>query len=399
MTQRAETTTGWLMVLGLALTPAVANGFSRFAYGLILPAMRSDLAWNYTQAGWMNTANSVGYLLGSLAALRLIPVLGPRRMFRWGMLLVAVTLCASGTTRGFLPQMLWRFATGLASAPAFIAGTAMAAAAFQGNARRNALAICIYFAGGGFGILITALGIPFLLDLYGTGGWPITWWALGLASAAALLPALWAAGRADVPPPTSLAARVGLPWRAMVPSLAAYFAFAMGYIVYITFLVAWMREHGAGTSLVTAAWSALGVGTMLSPFAWRRVLASQANGRPLAYANAATGVGAILPFLIPNAAGILLSAFVFGLSFFNAPAAVTAFSRKNLPQAQWGPAVAAYTLIFAIGQTFGPIGAGWLADVVGQLSWGLVIAAGVLLVGAMIALLQPALAQPAPAKH
>jgi predicted MFS family arabinose efflux permease len=188
-----------------------------------------------------------------------------------------------------------------------------------------------------------------------------------------------------------------LPWRAMAPSLAAYFVFAMGYIVYITFLVAWMREHGAGTPLVTATWAALGIGSMLSPFAWRRVLANQADGRPLAYANAATGVGAILPFLVPTATGIVLSAFVFGLSFFNAPASVTAFSRKNLPQAQWGPAVAAYTLVFAIGQTFGPIGAGWLADAVGALSWGLVIAAGVLLAGGLIALLQRALPQPAPA--
>ena len=37
------------------------NGLARFAYGLLLPAMRADLDWNYTQAGWINTANAIGY--------------------------------------------------------------------------------------------------------------------------------------------------------------------------------------------------------------------------------------------------------------------------------------------------------------------------------------------------
>ena len=50
----------WLVIAGLALGPAVTNGFARFAYGQILPAMRDDLAWNFTQAGWVNTANAVG---------------------------------------------------------------------------------------------------------------------------------------------------------------------------------------------------------------------------------------------------------------------------------------------------------------------------------------------------
>jgi len=46
----------WATALGLALGPAVA--LARFAYGLLLPSMRSDLSWSFAQAGAMNTANS-----------------------------------------------------------------------------------------------------------------------------------------------------------------------------------------------------------------------------------------------------------------------------------------------------------------------------------------------------
>ena len=43
--------TPWLVALGLSLGPAVGNGLARFAYGLILPAMQSDRAWNLHRGG------------------------------------------------------------------------------------------------------------------------------------------------------------------------------------------------------------------------------------------------------------------------------------------------------------------------------------------------------------
>ncbi|HET9122164.1 MAG TPA: YbfB/YjiJ family MFS transporter, partial [Acidiferrobacteraceae bacterium] len=55
-------------VWALAMGPAVALGFARFAYALILPAMRSDLGWSLALAGAMNAANGLGYLGGALLA-------------------------------------------------------------------------------------------------------------------------------------------------------------------------------------------------------------------------------------------------------------------------------------------------------------------------------------------
>ena len=60
----------------MALSVAVVNSFARFAYALILPAMREDLAWSYTQAGSLNTINALGYLAGSYIAFRTVR--------RWG---------------------------------------------------------------------------------------------------------------------------------------------------------------------------------------------------------------------------------------------------------------------------------------------------------------------------
>jgi len=53
-----------LLALALSLGAAVSLGITRFSYGLLLPAMRADLAWSYALAGAMNTANALGYFLG-----------------------------------------------------------------------------------------------------------------------------------------------------------------------------------------------------------------------------------------------------------------------------------------------------------------------------------------------
>jgi MFS family permease len=92
--------------------------------------------------------------------------------------------------------------------------------------------------------------------------------------------------------------------------------------------------------------------------------------------------------LFPTPAASLLSAAIFGISFFMPPAAVTTYTRKTLPPRLWGRAVALYTTVFSVGQIVGPIGAGGLADASGSLRLGLLVAAGILFAGGLAAMLQ-----------
>ncbi len=69
------------IVAGLAMGPAVGLGLGRFAYALLLPAMRADLGWSYAAAGAMNTANAAGYLVGALAAAPIAARVGDKRGF------------------------------------------------------------------------------------------------------------------------------------------------------------------------------------------------------------------------------------------------------------------------------------------------------------------------------
>lgn len=389
----AEAARFWWIAIGLSLGPAVTNGLARFAYGLLLPAMRDDLGWNYTQAGWINTTNAIGYLIGALLALTLISRLGPMRLFNWGMVLTATALVLSATSRDFWVLNFWRLLAGIGGAPVFIAGGVLASAIFAEDRTRNALVIALYYGGGGLGMLATALVLPWFMAWSGSSGWPIAWLMLGLAGFAALLPS-WRAATLTPRPPAgpALSLKSGLSVGAMVPALVTYFLFGVGYVIYITFLIAWMRGQGAGAGLIATTWGVMGVAVMLSPFVWRHVLSRAEGGLALSLTSLATGSGVLLPLLLPGSVSMILSAALFGLAFFMVPTSATTFVRKNLPATSWGASIALFTVVFSIGQIIGPVGAGALTDLSGSTEPGLIAAGLILILGALLAVMQRPLA-------
>lgn len=384
----------WLVVIGLSLGPAISNGIARFAYGLILPAMRSDLGWSYTEAGWINTANALGYLAGSIVALRLISHRDPRRLFISGMLLTIAALLLSAATRDFWLLSLWRVLAGFGGSAVLISGGAMASTLFRDDPSRNALAIGVYFGGAGLGLSISGTILPIMLDRWGAAAWPQTWLVLGVIGYLAFFPSYFAARSVTRPaarPSTQPTA--ALPIRSMAPALTGYFLYAIGYIVYLTFLVAWMHDQGFGAGLVALTWAVLGVAVIASPFPWRRVLAASEGGLALTLSCTGTAIGTLLPLLIVGPTAVVLSAAIFGLSFFIVPTAIMNFGRKNLVQTQWGTSFALFTTIFAFGQILGPIAAGFIADWTHNITHGLVGAGLIILISAFIFAVQRSLPQ------
>ena len=381
----------WLIILGLALGVCVSNGFARFAYGLILPAMQQDQGWSYAEAGWINTANALGYLAGALLTLVLIKSLPATRLFVVGMIATSASLFLSGLSDNFALLTFWRITAGIAGAPVFISGGVMAARLFP-DPQRSALAIALYFGGGGLGMVLSGATLPTLFAQQGVAAWPMSWIALGLVSAAFTVLSIVAIRQLDRSPPIETATHdassmaMGLPIRRMSFALVGYGFFATGYIVYVTFLVAWMRDLNAGPGLVSWTWIVIGLGIIASPFVWRRVLARFDNGVPLALATGVTALGTLLPLGLSGTFGLIASAALFGLSVFIAPASVTAFSRKNLTPHLQGSAVALFTTVFAVGQTIGPVAAGVIGDAFGAIEKGLLAAGAVLAIGAIVAL-------------
>lgn len=384
----------WLVLVGLTLGVCVTSGFARFAYGLILPAMKEDLGWNYVQSGWLNTANALGYVAGSLITMALIHRVAASRLFGFGALATAICLLATGFNEALWAQSLGRLLAGVFGALSFVTGGVLAASLFQDNPKRNALAIALYFGtGGGLGIVLSGALIPPLLSLYGPQSWAWAWIVIGIVSLAFCPVALWSAGQLK-PPVGNRPPKAQVPAGRMLGEYAGYAGFGLGYIVYLTFIAAWMKEQAASPLLIATVWMVMGIGIVVSPFAWRSVFARYASGVPLALVLTGIAAGSALPILSASLPVLLASAIIFGLSVFMAPGAITNFTRQNLPQAAWGAAISQFTVVFAVAQTIGPIGAGLLGDFTGDIGDSLLAASAVLMLGAVLALTQKPLVTP-----
>ena len=374
------------LILILSLAPTVGLGIGRFAYSLVLPDMRDALGWSYSAAGFMNTVNAAGYLAGALMAARLIKRFGLAAAVRWGTMACLVSLALCATSGNFVILSFARLLAGLGAASGFIAGAALAARIAQTRPERADFLLSLFYAGPGLGILSSGLIAPFVLQAFGPGSWWIVWWAMTTLSVLMTIPLLLApidkgAGIADVAPAKFAILPVSI-------YLAGYFLFGAGYIAYMTFMIAYVRDAGGGAAAQSAFWCLIGLSAFVTPWVWRRVLARNSGGTSTAIILGVNALGAALPLFGQSAVLLAISALVFGVAFFAVVGSTTAFVRFNYPPAAWPTGIAAMTIAFGIGQTLGPIAVGAVTDAFGSLSYALNVSAAMLALGAIAAAFQ-----------
>jgi len=191
-------------------------------------------------------------------------------------------------------------------------------------------------------------------------------------------------------PPASAAVVAGVAARVFkvrdfAPALAGYAMFGVGYIGYMTFVVALLRAQGVGGGAVTLFYALLGLAVVLSSRIWAGLLDRQRGGGALARLNALLGLATVLPALTSAWPVALASGLLFGGVFLSVVASTTALVRHNLPASQWAAGISAFTIVFAAGQIVGPTVVGWIADGPGGLARGLVFSAAALWLGALLA--------------
>jgi predicted MFS family arabinose efflux permease len=394
-TSEAQRLPTLLLAAALSLGSAIALGLARFAYALLLPSMKLDLGWSFAQAGAMNTANALGYLLGALVFPRLARRWSAGALFAGGCVLTALLMAGSGLTAGTHALLTLRVITGASSAAIFIGGGVLAARLASTRPRDAGLVLGLYYGGTGWGIVASSLLVPVtILDV--AHGWQFAWFALAVACALfaavaigasrrierAHLSAASVAGVADVANPPR--------WPQFAAALAGYGLFGVGYIGYMTFIVALLRNAGMSAAVVTGFYLLLGAATVVSARIWSRLLDRMRGGQALAVLNALLAIATLLPALFTQPWVAFVSGTLFGATFLSAVASTTAFVRHNLPARHWAKGISAFTIVFAFGQIVGPVVIGWVSDSAG-LARGLVYSALLLAAGAVLAACQKAL--------
>jgi len=364
-----------------------------------LPPMREDLSWTYTIAGSMNTFNAVGYLIGALITPRMLSRWGAVHVLIGGAFMASLLMAFTGFFSETPVLLLQRLLAGVFSAAVFVSGGLLAARLGAHWPSQSGLLLGLYYGGTGWGIVLSALLVPAALfsanEQSFTHPWAWAWWVLALVCFVMTL-VLFAIrlpmqnGTAELKPvntqnDTSARQALQMHWPDWLFGLAGYGLFGVGYIGYMTFVIAVLREQGASASQITWFYALLGLAVVASSRIWAGLLNRYRGGQSLAILNALLSVATIIPVITSAWPMMLVSGVLFGGVFLSVVASTTAMVKHNLAPSQWAAGISVFTVIFAVGQIIGPTMVGWISDGPGGLQRGLLFSAAALLVGAVLA--------------
>jgi len=357
---------------------AAAMGIGRFVYTPILPIMTEALGMTQATAGFIASANFLGYLAGAFAAATSLLRGSRRAWFMGGLAASAVTTGAMAFVESEWAFLALRFAGGVASAFVLVFSSALIIDRLHAAGRSGLTAL--YFAGVGIGIAGSALLVSILAAL--GFGWRAHWLASGLVSAAALaVVAVLVPDREEprtVPAPEAAHAKRGLAALVIACGL-----FGFGYVITATFLVAIVRGADAIRPLEPLIWVVVGIAAAPSVAFWTSVARRIDIARAFALACVVEAVGVAASVLWIATPGVIVAAVFLGGTFVG----ITALGLVGARQLSRGDprhTLAMMTAAFGVGQTVGPAFAGMLSDATGSFLGPSLVASGALLVSAML---------------
>lgn len=350
-----------IVALAGALSLSIAMGIGRFAFTPLLPMMLHDGVVDLHGGSTLATANYLGYLAGAILCMMLPGLLrrlgrampDNARLVRFSLVMTAVLTLAMAWHVASL-WAVWRFASGVISAVAFVytSGWCLArlAALQQGHLSG------VIYTGPGVGIALSGLGA---FAMTGAGAnWSLGWIVFGI-SALVLTAAIWsifapagAASTATAPSVAPSHARKG--WT--IEELLLTFAYGLagfGYIITATFLPVIARAALPGSGWVDLFWPLFGIAVAIGALLTRTISATADRRALLTSCYLLQGLGVLCSLLVPTTAGFIAGSILLGLPF----TAITLFGmqevrrlRPNEPTAFMGLMSAAY----GIGQIVGP---------------------------------------------
>jgi MFS family permease len=370
--------------IGGAVTLAVAMSIGRFAYTPVLPFMRDADGLSTSAAGWIASANYLGYLIGAVVAGPVARAAGLRPAVRAGLVLSVLTTTGMAVTSTPVVWAALRLVGGIASAWAMIAVTSLVLAAAGTRRRRSS---DVMFAGVGAGIVVSTVVIAAVAA--GSDQPAPMWFALGATAAIGGLAADRLLARVDGASPPHPARRSRPPLPPEVRRLVVAYACAgFGYVITATYLVLIVRDSDLGQSLEFVTWCVVGAFATCSPWLWNRVADGNGDRPALVAAHGVLAAGVLTTAFVPGTVGVLAGGALFGATFVGIVGVGVDLARR-LHDLDPTRAIAVMTVAFAVGQMIGPAVGGWLADATGTFRVPSVVAAVVLLAGGALLLRSP----------
>jgi predicted MFS family arabinose efflux permease len=368
-----------------AIAMAAAMGFGRFSYTPILPGMMSGVPLSAADAGFIASANFVGYLVGAVLAAYGWAAGREREVALLALAASALLLAAMAMTSSVAIFAAIRFFAGVASAFALVFTSSIVLS--HGAAAGNDHVQAAHFGGPGAGIALSSVMVMLIGIAYhgSSDAWRANWIGGAIYSALSLL-AVWYL----LPSGPASSAQTGkepaIVWnRPMLLLTASYGLFGFGYVITGTFLVTIARMDAAGQMVEFLCWFIAGLTAAVALFAWKPLVRPLGLGNVYVAALLVETAGVLATVLLPRSIAPLIGGALFGATFL----AITAYGLqigRKLSPASPRRTLAMMTAAFGVGQIVGPIVAGWIAERTGSFTTPTYMAAVALVVCALLVL-------------
>jgi len=347
-------------------------GLGRFAFGMILPNMQIDLDMSITQAGFLGTSNFIGYLSGLLFAGTFYTKFGAAKLITRSLLTQGVFMIFMALSSHYLMASFFYFFSGFFGALANMSVMAYITQIVPKEIRGKAVGLLA--TGSGFAIVLSGYVVPFMEGFYQAESWRATW---GIFAIITMIIALFvSSGLKHENPHVSHVKAPKEPYfeilkdKRFIQIGGLYFCFGITYVVYVTFFVlASMDKWHLSSNLSASFWILLGFLSMFSG---------------IIFGFLADKIGRIktlcVVFLIQSGANIIMalplsqvylwvSASLFGLSVWAIPLLMAVVTAETFGVEKTASVFSKMTIIFALGQIIGPLGAGYLTDITHDFSY------------------------------
>ncbi|GAC1332921.1 MAG: YbfB/YjiJ family MFS transporter [Mycobacteriales bacterium] len=376
------------MLLLSMLAVGVAQGFGRFSYALVLPALNRDVLHSYALAGLLATANVGAYLAGtalvSLAATRYDPAV----LMRGGIAASAAGLVVLAAAPGIAVLAVGMVLTGLGGAFVWVPAPGLAGSVVA-PARRGT-AVGVAGAGIGVGVVFASQLAAVVHHVVGPQAWREVW---AVEAGIALL-VLVAVLRWLNPPATERAVgRVRVSALREVPGWVGltlgYATYGLSMAIFMNYVVAALAGD-SGFSLAHASTIFAVVGVVLVPAGvLLGRLSDRVGRRPTLVLGYLLMAGGALLVPVGAEPAAAIAAVVFALAMGGVPTVIAAHVGDHLSTQAFGAAFGTLTLFFGVAQVIGPQLGGALAERTGSFTLSFLVAAVVVALGAGSSLLVP----------
>ncbi|MGB0507642.1 MAG: YbfB/YjiJ family MFS transporter [Pikeienuella sp.] len=389
----------WIVAISGALTTFCCLGLARFAFGMLLPSMSEALSLDYSQRGMLGSSYLIGYVAMVAAVPFVAPRLGQRTLITGSLSLISLSLFGVSLSDDFLTLCLIYGLTGIGSGGAFVPVMSLASAWFHPSHR--GLAAGIHLAGAGLGIIISGFVVPRLEPMFGLAQWQLGWLIFAIFSA---FTAAWAFtfirnapadvgtslyGRPPAPKSQAHANKVPQSKAILIAHLGSIYAvYGATYMIYASFIVTSMVDaYGMTQAQAGQAWAWVGIVSMFSGtlFGWLSDKIGRKGGFIAALSVLATAY--ILASNSDWTFALYPSLILYGLAAWSIPTIIAAASGDYFGPKHAASGLAAVTLTFAIGQTLGPVGAGYLAEATGAFGTSYAAASAAAILAILLCLL------------